>query len=636
MPPPIDYRQTFLRWHVPTELDPLAEREEGGFREEILALDSLRRRLGQMFPNAAADIHRLTSRRRFFRTMPDKPWLYLPVRVRSLSEIGKEYADLTDLLCATKTSRRGVLLTARSGAGKSTAMLKAYFDCLVGRDPRLGGRLPCYLRQLHSAREKKEANYQVILDLLADAARLPSRPSVEQIEQWLCYSPPLLLFLDLNAADDDLRRLLREAIIRFSEHFEGRHRWVVAYRAADRDATLNYLTQTDWFGAYDLRHLEYTDAEKYLGNLQQFESRLVKVLARRFGQPANRPTAAAPIDAAKLRELFARYGNESDGLISTPLLMHFVSVIGIERAAQVESLAQLYEEIVEDYLDRDYGKLGDKATTPYAEVVRDSGLMNAEGRITLKTAMVRVALAILAAGSGTRLKAPAKLSAYVVLDRLLADPHKFRQPDWWPTDPWWRTGRYFRDSDQNALPPQARRAIQEFSFLRRDGDELGFLHDSFLYYFAALALRCREEPEIDLCELGAGPVRADWCRKAVARMHPAPESWRLPALFLGGMLTPEELRALLPPLLTAEPPAGWYGVVSRVVSGRRHPAAPEDVVLRQVERALRSRAAELDAIRMRCFRTSITTCRGARNIRLGARSRRRRATTSRTACCGRR
>ena len=250
MPPPIDYRQTFLRWHVPTELDPPAEREQGGFREEILALDSLRRRLLQSFPTHAADIHRLANPRRFFLNLPDDgPWLYLPVQVRPLSDDGKEYTDLTDLLCSNAKGPRGVLLTARSGAGKSTAMLKAYFDCLVGRDPQLGGWLPCYLRQLHSsrppfakARKDKAADHEMILDLLAEAARLPSPPSAERLEQWLRYSPPLLLFLDLNAAADALRLVLAEVIIRFQEHFEGRHRWVVAYRSAGRDDTLNYLT----------------------------------------------------------------------------------------------------------------------------------------------------------------------------------------------------------------------------------------------------------------------------------------------------------------------------------------------------------------------------------------------------------
>ena len=310
MPPPIDYRQTFLRWHVPTELDPPFV-QEPGFREEILALDSLRHRLLQTFPGAAAEIHRLASRRRFFQTMPDdEPWLYLPVRVRPVPvgdrgiplDERSEYTDLTKLLCSTAQSRRSVLLTARSGAGKSTAMLKAYFDCFVGRDPVLGGWLPCYLRQLHSsrqafvtARKNKAASREMILALLAEAARLPSPPSPsaerlehERLEQWLRYSPPLLLFLDLNAADDDLRLVLARSIFPFLGRFEGRHRWVVAYRSAGGDRVLHYLQQTGWFGTYDLQPLQYEDAVEYLDNLQQVERRMAAELASRH-QRVQRP-----------------------------------------------------------------------------------------------------------------------------------------------------------------------------------------------------------------------------------------------------------------------------------------------------------------------------------------------------------
>jgi len=598
MPPAIDYRQTFLRHHVPTELDPPFA-QESGFREEILALDSLRPRLLQAFPGAGSEIHRLASRRRFFVTMPDvQPWLYLPVRVRSLSEDGKDYADLTDLLCSTTETPRSVLLTARSGAGKSTAMLKAFFDCLVGRDPALGGCLPCYLRQLHSSRDAfsdarggKSVGHEVILDLLAEASRLPSA-SAAQLKQWLTCSPPLLLFLDLNATGDDLRPVLAKGIVRFQEYFKGRHRWVVAYRAVYGDATLNYLRQMPWFGTYDLRPLQYEDAFGYLGNVRRLEEDLATELARHHPRASNPPTTTAPTDGAQLRQLFDRYGNDADGLISTPLLMHFVSLIGVERAAGVESLAQLYEEVVKEYLDRDYGRLDDLQSTPYADLVSESGLMTAEGRIKIKVAMARVALAILAAGGGARL-ARGQLAAEIVLDRLLSDPNKFRQPDWWPADSWWHDGRYFRDSEKNAFNPEARRAIREFSFLRRDVDGFGFLHDSFLYYFAALAVRCKEEPEIDICALDDESVRAEWCRKTVQRMYASPELWRQPALFLGGMLTPAELRDFLPRLLMAESVPGLFGVVFSLVRGRRQLKGFDDVVLRQTERALSLRASEL-------------------------------------------
>jgi hypothetical protein len=601
MPPAIDYRQTFLRWHIPTELDPPFE-QESGFREEVLALDSLRHRLRQSFPAAEPEIHRLVSRRLFFLNeqslgMPDLPWVYLPVRVQRLPDgdrgvpRGEEqpYADLTTLLTATAKSGRNVLLTARSGAGKSTAMLKAFFDCLEGRrEPPLGGFLPCYLRRLNTSR--KSADHKMILRLLAKALRLPSQPTIRQLKQWLKYSPPLLLFMDLNAAPDELRLPLAEAIIRFQEQFKDKHRWVVAYRATGRDHALNYLTQTGRFGSYDLCPLEYTDAEKYLVNLQLVESELTKELAQRHPQAVSRPAATAPMDSAKLRALFDRYGNSSDALISTPLLMHFVAVIGIERATKAESLAQLYEEVVKDYLDRDYGRLDGQPTTPYREVVHRSGLVNPAGRTKIKVAMARVALATQATGA-TRLQRCEDASAEELLDDLLEKPEECRDLGWWSADPWWHGGQYFK------LPfkrRRTRRALQEFSFLRRDGESIGFLHDSFLYYFAALAMRCRDKPLLGRSSLKSASGRAEWCRKAVERMHESPESWQLPALFLAGMLTPGELQDLLPPLLTAQPKKGWFGIVSQVVRGRRRPMGQEDVILREVELALHLRSTEME------------------------------------------
>ena len=183
--------------------------------------------------------------------------------------------------------------------------------------------------------------------------------------------------------------------------------------------------------------------------------------------------------------------------------MYFVSLIGIERAANVESLARLYEEVVEEYLNRDYGAGNNRATTPYRELVVGSGLMDAEGRTGIKTAMARVALTILAAGSDTRLQSLGNLRVEKVLDKLLKSPKSWRNPDWWPADSWWHRGRYYT----RRFKKPARRALREFSFLQQDGNTFRFLHDSLLYYFAALAVRCKEEPEIELSSLDAEPAR---------------------------------------------------------------------------------------------------------------------------------
>src|SRR5262249_52163105 len=127
-----------------------------------------------------------------------------------------------------RDSPAGVVLAARSGAGKTIACRKAFLDCLTrpGRpSPPLAGWLPCWvglgvplpevsrLRQLMIQAQTPEEQQHVkdrqgdllqdggvIEGLIGPAAELDGPAPSPRFRQWLRHGPPLLLFIDLNAA----------------------------------------------------------------------------------------------------------------------------------------------------------------------------------------------------------------------------------------------------------------------------------------------------------------------------------------------------------------------------------------------------------------------------------------------------
>ena len=203
--------------------------------------------------------------------------------------------------------------------------------------------------------------------------------------------------------------------------------------------------------------------------------------------------------------------------------------------------------------------------------------------------MVRVAFTILGAPGGeasqsTRLQRPPAedLSSDEVLEALLTDPDAAKR--WCPAEETWHAGKYFTLK----FKKKERAAVARSSLLRMDNAGYGFLHDSFLYYFAALGLRCRKTPKLGLSVLDpvAGPQQNSWFGMARRRMHASPATWRLPAEFLGGLLTWEEAAALVQEVLVANPRPGWPDVLLSLVRGRRRPETADDALLAGVERAL--------------------------------------------------
>ena len=379
------YRQTFLRRHIQDELNPRPQ-SDGRPREEVLALDNLRYRLGQAFPGLPDDVVRsaVTVRDFFYggkRGVGTNSGirLYLEVPVTRL-EPGKpgagrgpegqepsRWRELSHLLRDDSVSPRGVVLRARSGAGKTTAMLKAFHDCLFAADgePLLIGRLPCYLRDLSAAAAWDGRDDAGLVEgLLLHAAGWPEA-TAGMLKSWLRCSPPLLIFLDLNTASEDAALRLSRALPEFQRTWAKQgHRCVVAYRSFGQDKVYSALRDRGGFAFYDLQPLPYGLARGYLENLAVYETWLRELLTEQTRELAG--GAAPEYDLALLERLVRQHVRGGDGVLSTPLLVHLFSLLRGERQRDVHCLADLYHEVVEEYLDREYGHLEGRrrASTP--------------------------------------------------------------------------------------------------------------------------------------------------------------------------------------------------------------------------------------------------------------------------------
>jgi hypothetical protein len=135
---PFDLRQTFLHRHIAQEV---------ASTREVLALEELKQRVGGV---------PLTLTSFLYEGLPDLSLLYDPVQVRPLQQHDQDLAatylnkvlpdkapldrpklDLTYFLLALDHAHDsgGVLLNARSGAGKTVACLAAFCDCFYGPGP---------------------------------------------------------------------------------------------------------------------------------------------------------------------------------------------------------------------------------------------------------------------------------------------------------------------------------------------------------------------------------------------------------------------------------------------------------------------------------------------------------------------
>jgi hypothetical protein len=620
----VPYERTFLAKHIHEELYPQS-RPSGRPREEVLALDNLRYRLQQAFPSLDEHLIRsaVTVTDFFYGGLEgigthSDLRLYLEVPVTRLPEAAAgaqtsgeqpampRWRELTYLLRDSTVTPRGVVLRARSGAGKTVAMLKAFHDCFhsPGKDkenndlpPQLAGWLACYLRDLTPRVvfeiEKNCPDFNLIEGLLLHSAGYwPS--ALQKVRSWLRHCDPLLIFLDLNTAAAEVAVLLSHALPEFQHRYaEQRHRCVVAYRSFGQDTVVANLRDLGGFAFYDLEPLRQHEARLYLEHLSSYETWLRKRLQKQTEQEPQYPVSAYDIE--RLERLIRQHVGDQENVLSTPLLTHLFSLLRGEQQRQVRCLADVYQEVTEEYLDREYGPLdarprkinAPRTGTPHPDLIAASDVKKPEWRVRLKAALVRVAFAILGQPTTdqsvpTRLQPRDDLSSDEVLDGLLESADNAKR--WCPADEVWRDGEYFTNEYKTE---EQRGAVKKSSLLRLDGNVYGFLHDSFLYYFAALGVRCRKTPKLGLSTLDAseGPFIDPWYSHATRRLRSRPRTWRLPAEFLGGLLQGEELLALVQEVLLTEPEPGWPEILLSLVRGRR-PAEPAEPLLAGVECAL--------------------------------------------------
>jgi WD40 repeat protein len=607
------YRHTFLRQHVPEQLDRRID--------DVLALQSIEQRLMSQFSLAFRAKHRRANTegekkafnnwlrrtplclKAFFRgddpVSPEFPdtIVYRPVPVFEFGDpVSEGWTELSALLVDMARDRddRGVILRARSGAGKTVGQVKAFCDCAWGArdrdDPQqtLAGRghVACWL----NVGDVPDGDESLIERMLLRHAGVSGSCSLATLKLWLEGGRPrVLVFCDLNAASEvkpnqsraeSARRRLARGLEKFQiDHGRGGHRCVVAYRSSrSGDEIVNQLAGS--FRSIDMRPLGLADATAYLRDYREFEARVIaRVESHEHGGPGLvllREERERDIEAEVkvLVDLIRRYGRpirstpDSDviedewapeSVISTPLLMHFVSSLtGDELRARVGSLTDLYRLVINQHIKRDVEEYGKNQKCPEL-----ADLDRARPRII--AAMTRVALAIRERGAGsTRLPHDdlVKLFKHPRLDApkpsrpssvaLLGNPGRL-----WSTK---RSPYYWLDPVES--PEDYQRTLQEFSLLRSDVQSHGFLHDSMIDFFQGLALRDYEG--------NGAPERPQksWYAATVVRIRNDVPRHRRCLEFLGGLLDASAAESLLWEFLAVEPvPPEWPDLLRRLTNG---------------------------------------------------------------------
>lgn len=574
----LDWRHTLLRWHVAEQLGQTQ-------RLDVLAIEELLQEIDVRDPAARAEpeVRRWLSRRQFFyRTYPDQR-LYIPVRLRvadgftphatdveqyrlnqwqhaqecrqAFREKQKPptrtsfdlscYPELSDLILAMhrrlndprEPDRRGIVLLSRSGAGKTLACRKSFYDCFyatpddeaVGQpQARLAGFLPCWVSLAGKLSEIPEKDLIESLVVRTAQSGAATPVSVKAVRALLTCGPPLLLFFDLNAAAAAAQDLVARALVAFQQEY-GRygHRCIVTYRSSRSDAPAMQSLggkKSEAFGFYDLVPIRIPEACEYPTHLRQFEKEIFTERLPQYAPQAYRPPTTADIEADrnKLAQLAAQHvraepaGPES--LISTPLLMHFAASLPHGKLQSVETLYDLYKHVVDKHLARDEEE--------YPGRLACIGQGVQERRERLLTAMTRIALAIQAQGPDV-FRLPSELARHYAC--VSTDPETGAWADWVPQEDFWRRASCYYADDASDPPPVP--ALLEFSLLKLENGQTGFVHDSLVSYFAgAVALVEYQQPG------AVGALNSEWIAQVVARIMTQAEVWQLAAGFLAGRL----------------------------------------------------------------------------------------------------
>ena len=519
----------------------------------------------------------------FFYGYPDQSQAdqlpYIPIDLRRVqtnrdresgtgSQRFESYKTLTALL--RESPHRGVLLSTRSGAGKTTAMFKAAWDCIAAESSSSLRMIPIQLglrsnrltelRRLIlknqggvslSAAQLASIDENLLYELIADSLREhardprllhalnskdrhvdePDENAASFVAWWMRYGPPILLLCDLNARDAIERPAIAQALVKFLDKLKrskgaAPHRVVVAYRSGNADDAVLLKLSNAGFASFDLNAVHESRAEQYLRGIREFQTTQFRRLGR---EPAHSDPGA---EVEHLRRFIRMNSASGESLISTPLLMHFVSVLDAEQMGQVSTITDLYHHVVEQLMIREQRLHGDRMTPQLA--------CGSEGRRVLRTAMTILSLRMfgrMKSDGSPDLRIGQNEMRNTLLrerDRRACLSHLSLLPDWDKSD--FATIQF----DQEAVA-----AVREYSLLRRDGDTVGMLHDSLVDYFRAVALY---SPDGDAMPRSTTLSDA-WFGSVAEILSADPDRWRLAAGFLGGMLKEVELENLSAELL---------------------------------------------------------------------------------------
>lgn len=547
---PIDYNRTFLRQHIASEWRRY---------DDILPLVAIRKRVSEQWKVEGGKPSRqdllawgkrlekcpwLTPRRFFYERRPDLVLYHEVPLVRTKDNESFTIPSLTRWLC-DESSRPGVLLRARAGAGKSLAARRAFFDCLTPRDlaagdteeaePRLFGYLPCWLNleKVYSALDGAIRPDRTVTQLLLDTAKMTAN-SIALVEAWLRAGPSLLIFVEMNAVHARYRSELAARVRAFIDRWkDAGHRIVLTYRTfEDPDPISNVLGDT-----CDTCDLDPLPEAKFATYPRNFASYLQEVATALQLKMPEEPASSRSIVAEKLK-LLRQYAGQGTAMMSTPLLMHLVTQLDSRAVSFVKSPSDLYRALIDEHLRRDQQSL------PAAQA---SQLQGFAGMVKVLSLLARCAVMLH--------KYSQKSLSIIDLRSLLRTPRE-------STIEALKSVCDATPYEREVLPDEATTAFLEVSLLSNRAAEtngVGFLHDSLIDYLVG-AVRLGEY----LAPYDPPPARDanrtltdrklldDWFTAVAELWRTNPRQWAVPAGFVAGTLTENEYVRLLTVLLQQE------------------------------------------------------------------------------------
>ncbi len=458
---------------------------------------------------------------------------YLPI---SIAHVGttphsgsSESYDCLDTLVAdldANNASHGILLYGKTGGGKTVATKAVELGCFFGsrsEDGSLCSRhahllpvrlLPSDGEGLPEPPKGQTHHRDDLFHILFRASRWDKHEDpLEWIKFQLKYlGKKLLVICDLNAVDEKLRPRFALALRDLQKDHDCRV--IVTYRSTrSGDSILTDLLSGGVFSEYQLRDVHPHAAKGYLRNLRELEQRVCQSVG------LNAPERDVDTETEQLDLLVKQHESRDNSLISTPLLMHFVSLLEPGDLQAGMTLTGLYDRVIKQFFHREIFNYG----TNLPAVLRgEFGFEN------FRKIMSGVALDILSQGADS-----VRLSRKFFAHSLLRSINCRNCVELINSIP---------ASNPEAIEPtrEVERAILELSVLNRSESEIGFVHDSLVYYFASLAIVDTLESD-DAAGLEA----------VVRLVDQEPIKWLLVAEFVAGGLRPNHMVVLLACLIAA-------------------------------------------------------------------------------------